>query len=193
MNIFFESDKKELHAAKQVYKSILASADLLDGLRGNMCHVVTHAGSKKMLTLSRTPIPAKIAFAGGNICSRARQRIDLERAQRSLYLPPQRHRLGLQRMRTGRLRWDRATLSTFRLNLYQTRCRLRRLKPCSHKFTYLGYKRCILHHVSVNSVGEILVFVRLSSTVLYVFMSVLFTVIFAVGCLCACPFHQVRS
>ena len=34
MNVFFQTDEKELHAAKQVYKSILAGADILDGLSG---------------------------------------------------------------------------------------------------------------------------------------------------------------
>ena len=34
MNVFFQTDEKELHAAKQVYKSILAGTDILDGLRG---------------------------------------------------------------------------------------------------------------------------------------------------------------
>ena len=34
MNVFFQTDEKEIHAAKQVYKSVLASADILDGLRG---------------------------------------------------------------------------------------------------------------------------------------------------------------
>ena len=34
MNVFFQTDEKELHAAKQVYKSILTGADILDGLSG---------------------------------------------------------------------------------------------------------------------------------------------------------------
>ena len=37
--------------------------------------------STVVLTWRRTPIPAKIAFAGGNTCSRAFQRVALKRAQ----------------------------------------------------------------------------------------------------------------
>jgi hypothetical protein len=78
--IFFKPLKKVFQAAKQVHKSILASADILNGLddRSGRCHQTTHAGSRKMLTWRRTPIPAKIVFAGENICGRACQRVDVE-------------------------------------------------------------------------------------------------------------------
>ena len=49
MNVFFQTDEKEIHAAKQVYKSVLASADILDGLKG-ICDndKGTHVGLKKL-------------------------------------------------------------------------------------------------------------------------------------------------
>ena len=47
MNVLFQTDEKELHAAKQVYESVLASADIFDGLRG-ICDKGTHVGLKKL-------------------------------------------------------------------------------------------------------------------------------------------------
>ena len=65
-----------------------------------------------MLTWRRTPIPAKIAFEGGNICSYTHQRINLEWLN-VWQLPAQLHFLGSQRMRTRHLQWDPATLSMY--------------------------------------------------------------------------------
>jgi hypothetical protein len=69
--------KEVFHAAKQVYKGILASANVLNGLRNR---VVTKRARfvKKDATWRSTPIPAKIAFDGGNICNHTDQSIDNE-------------------------------------------------------------------------------------------------------------------
>ena len=48
MNVFFQTDEKELHAAKQVYKSILASADILDGLVRGICDKGTDVRLRKL-------------------------------------------------------------------------------------------------------------------------------------------------
>ena len=47
MNIFLKSDEKGLHVAEQVYKSILAIANILDGLR-DICNEGTDVGLKKL-------------------------------------------------------------------------------------------------------------------------------------------------
>ena len=43
-----------------------------------MCHQGAEPREKLGLTWRRTPIPAKIAFAGGNTCDGARQRVALK-------------------------------------------------------------------------------------------------------------------
>src|SRR6266702_1983883 len=106
-DILFKPLKKKFQAAKQVYKSILASADILDGLRDRGV-IETHTGSRKTLTWRRTPIPAKITFEGGNICSDTHQRVDFERLKVS-QLPAQHRYQWSQRMRTRHLQWDPAT------------------------------------------------------------------------------------
>ena len=74
--VFFKTLKKVFHAAKQVDKSILASANILDGLSDVFCYDDSHATSGKRLTWRRTPMPAKIALEAGNTYH-TRQRLDL--------------------------------------------------------------------------------------------------------------------
>ena len=64
--IFFKTLKKEFHAAKQVYKSILTCANILNGLCDIFCQDGSHATSGKRLTWRRTPMPAKMALEAGN-------------------------------------------------------------------------------------------------------------------------------
>jgi hypothetical protein len=66
LHIFFKTLKKVFHATKKVNQSILAGANILNGLKEGV--TTTHAGSRKMFTWRRIPIPVKIVFAGGNIC-----------------------------------------------------------------------------------------------------------------------------
>ena len=48
----------------------------------------THAGSRKMLTWRRTPIPVNIAFAGGNTYGHTGQRVDVERLEILVFTTP---------------------------------------------------------------------------------------------------------
>ena len=76
--VCFKPLEKVFHTAKKIDESVFACADILNSLKGKQSQNYLFAGSRKVLTWRRTPIPVNIAFAGGNICGRTRQR-DLER------------------------------------------------------------------------------------------------------------------
>jgi hypothetical protein len=63
--VFFKAHEKGFHAAKQVDKSVLVGADILDSLRGGRALEINPGRSRNMLTWRRIPIPVKIAAQVG--------------------------------------------------------------------------------------------------------------------------------
>jgi hypothetical protein len=66
--IDFETPEEHINALKDVEKSILACAHILNCLRDLVVTMVHAKPSRRLHTESRTPIPANITFAGENTC-----------------------------------------------------------------------------------------------------------------------------
>jgi hypothetical protein len=84
LGVDLESLEKCFYAFEDLKKSVLVCANILGCLRAVRITIDRTKVLRRIRTESRTPIPAKIAFAGENICKNEYEDADLGHITRSI-------------------------------------------------------------------------------------------------------------